>query len=185
MTSTKTMTTLTESLSVDATASFNKSFYGNANAPLSPGTLFADNNLTNTNQRGMGSTSENYQAKRTRFFPHVEKIPPIRETFQAMQKWEGHVIEVGPDTFWARLVRILGEGPDQEAEIFIEEIDRDDRSLIEPGAVFYWSIGYFDRPSGRQRTSVLRFRRLPSWTTQDLMRANAEAERLEGLFDAE
>ncbi len=112
-------------------------------------------------------------------------LPEVREFFLAIQKWEGYVVEVDRDTFRARLAPIVGEGSDQEAEIYMEEVAPADRGLIEPGAVFYWSIGYFDRPSGRLRASMLRFRRLPVWTKHDLELADAEAHRLKGLFDGD
>ena len=48
---------------------------------------------------------------------------PTRERFNAMQKWEGFVIEVKDDTFFARLTPIIGEGPDQEAEIYLSEVE--------------------------------------------------------------
>ena len=92
------------------------------------------------------------------------------------------MIEVGPDTFLARLTRIVGEGPDQEAEIYLNEVEEEDHALIEPGAVFYWSIGYLDRPSGRIRASVVRFRRLPAWTRRQLEAARAEAAKLRDLL---
>ncbi len=108
---------------------------------------------------------------------------PTREHFRALQKWEGYVIEVGENTFLARLVPIRDEGADQDAEIYIEEVEEADRPLIEPGAVFYWSIGYLDKPSGRLRASIIRFRRLPAWTKRDLELARTEAVRLKALLD--
>lgn len=112
-------------------------------------------------------------------------LPKAREFFRAIQKWEGHVIETGGDIFLARLVPIIGEGREQEAEIYTEEVAQDDRALIAPGAVFYWSIGYLDRPSGRLRASILRFRRLPVWTKRELQSAEAGATRLKSLLNAE
>jgi hypothetical protein len=111
-------------------------------------------------------------------------LPKVHEYLIALQKWEGCVTKVGTDTFWARLSTVVGEGPDQDAEIYIEEVDVEDQLLIQPGAVFYWTIGYLDRPSGRQRISVLRFRRLPAWTRQDLIRARSKALKLKQIFDA-
>jgi hypothetical protein len=118
-------------------------------------------------------------------FQSVLPLPrprPTRERFNAMQKWEGFVIEVKDDTFFARLTPIIGEGPDQEAEIYLSEVEPEDQPLIEPGAVFYWSIGYLDRPSGRLRASVIRFRRLPIWTERELEAARAEAVKLKSLL---
>ena len=109
--------------------------------------------------------------------------PQITEFFRAIQKWEGYVLDVGTEVFRARLVRIVGEGPDQEAEIYIEEVDPDDRELLKPGAVFYWTLGYLDRPSGRRREAILRFRRLLHWTKAEKDATRQEAKNLENLFE--
>jgi len=112
------------------------------------------------------------------------KASPVREFFTALQKWECYVLAVKGDTFLARLHPLLGEGLDQEAEIYLEEVSEEDRPLIQLGAVFYWSIGYLERPSGRLRSSVIKFRRLPTWTNHDLGEAKKEIGRLRGLFDS-
>ena len=108
---------------------------------------------------------------------------PVREHFVTIQKWEGHVTDIQEKTFQASLIPIVGEGSDQEAEIYLEEVKPDDRSLIELGSVFYWSIGYLDRPSGRLRASILRFRRLPAWTKDEVDKADAEADDFRRLLD--
>jgi hypothetical protein len=117
-------------------------------------------------------------------------LPPLqdvtREYFQAIQKWEGQVTSIGEDSFRAQIRPIVGEGTaDQVAEIYINDVAESDRLLIEPGAIFYWSIGYLDRPSGRLRASILRFRRLPTWTKQEIERAEVKARELRELLDAE
>jgi len=112
-------------------------------------------------------------------------VPQSRDFFRAIQKWEGHVIDVGQDTFRATIVPTAGEGTDLEAEIYLEEVEREDRKLIEPGAIFYWSIGYLDKPSGRQNVSVIRFRRFAAWTRHEIREALAEADRLQALFSNE
>jgi hypothetical protein len=119
-------------------------------------------------------------------FPLLLNQPPLyisKEHFNARQKWEGFVIEVKKDTFIARLTPIIGQGPDQETEIYLDEIEPEDQSLIQPGAIFYWSIGYLDRPSGRRRVSIIRFRRLPTWTTKEREIAKAKAAELETFLD--
>lgn len=108
------------------------------------------------------------------------------EYFVALQKWEGYVTEVFEETFRAQLTPIKGQGGGQETEILLQEIDEKDRQLVEPGAVFYWSIGYDDRPSGRQRASRIRFRRLPAWSAREIEHANQDATRIKSLlFDGE
>ncbi len=109
--------------------------------------------------------------------------PRSRENYRILQKWEGYVTEVEIDVFHAVLSPIVGGGPDLDTEIYIEEVVSGDRHLIEPGAVFYLSIGYLDRPSGRQRVLLLRFRRLPRWSERDIEDARELAEKLGKLFD--
>ena len=116
-------------------------------------------------------------------FPVPFSSHSFTDSFKAIQKWEGYVIEVYEETFLARLVPIVGEGSDQEAEIYIEEVDPADRVLIAPGSVFYWSIGYLDKPSGRHRDSYIRFRRLPAWTQRELKAAEEKAKILRELLN--
>lgn len=112
----------------------------------------------------------------------VQNLP--RYQFILKQKWVGYVIDVSNDSFLARLITLVGEGSEIEAEIYLEEVDERDHPLIQPGATFYWSIGYNDT-SGRQRVSEIRFRRLPPWTPKELESANAEAASIRALFDDE
>lgn len=100
-----------------------------------------------------------------------------------VQNWEGTVLEIGAETFWARLATLAGEEGDQVAEIFLDEIDADDRALLAPGAVFYWSIGYLDKPSGRERFSQIRLRRLPMWSAAELTAAEKKADELGELLN--
>jgi|CXWL01.1.fsa_nt_gi hypothetical protein len=98
--------------------------------------------------------------------------------FLQLQKWECTVLEVKEDGFTARLIDQTGNTSDEEAEFSLDEIDEEDRDLVEAGAVFYWSIGYKDRSSGRERISTIRFRRLPVWTPKELRIAAQEAARV-------
>ena len=101
-----------------------------------------------------------------------------RTRFDALQKWEGRVLEVGDTTFSAVVVGIK-DATEEEAEFDLEEVSPDDIDMVEPGAVFYWSIGYRTDPSGeRSRCSVLVFRRLPAWSARDLELARQGAQTL-------
>ena len=102
---------------------------------------------------------------------NVKTLP--RSRFVVLQSWEGYVLEVKQDSFVARLIDQSGQDDDEEAEIFLEEVDPGDRGLVTPGGYFYWSIGYRDGRRGRERVSVIRFRRLPAFTEQDRMRGRA------------
>ena len=98
--------------------------------------------------------------------------------FISLQKWEGSVIEVKTDSFVAKLVDMKNDALDEKADILISEVSEDDLPLVVPGAIFYWTIGYYVAKSRqRKRESVIRFRRLPEWTTDEIVAAEREAEK--------
>lgn len=105
-------------------------------------------------------------------------------TLKILGSWEGSVLQKHGDMFVARLVDTKGKHSDEEAEFSIEEVPKSDRDLIDAGAVFYWTIGFWDSISGlRSRVSQIRFRRLPVWSPLELERAKANASRLGQLFE--
>lgn len=112
----------------------------------------------------------------------------LEERFKTLQKWEGVVDCKNGDTFVARLKSIKGDSgqKETEAKIFIEDVPQNDRKYIEPGAVFYWSIGYLDKRSGqRMRGSIIRFRRLTSWTKKDTASAKRKMVEIRELINEE
>jgi hypothetical protein len=107
----------------------------------------------------------------------------LLDKFIALHKWQGIVLEVGNGSFFAKLVSLNGKDPDEEAEFSVEEVSKDDWPFIRAGAVFYWSIGYFDFHKGqRLRASIIRFRRLPAWTRKELDDANKRATEIRDFF---
>lgn len=104
-----------------------------------------------------------------------------KEHIEVLRSWQGVVESVQEDTFIARLIDRDGMEPDIEAEIYLDEVFEQDRPLVRAGAVFYWSIGYRDIPTGRTRFSSLKFRRLPVWQARDIEQARAHATELENL----
>jgi len=105
------------------------------------------------------------------------------DKFIMLQRWEGTVTNVSKDSFVARLSDLSQENLEEEAEIPIEEIPEADLRLVEPGAVFYWCIGYIDRVGGQRiRASMIRFRRLPTWTQAAIEKVKAEAQRLRQIL---
>lgn len=116
--------------------------------------------------------------------PVVRRAPKRREHVVLHQQWEGYVEHLTPTGFRALLVDITGGVDDEErTEIDLDEVSEFDRPLIEPGAVFYWSLGYRVRTSGqREGMSVIRFRRLPTWTPEELDEAERAADASMALF---
>ncbi len=103
----------------------------------------------------------------------------LKERAVSLQKWEGVVIAVEKDIFQARLLDLTDENPEEQAEFLIEEISDDDRELLRPGAVFYWSLGYLTTGTGQRiRTSIVKFRRLPAWTERDMRMAQERAKEI-------
>jgi hypothetical protein len=99
---------------------------------------------------------------------------------QPLQSWEGVVLEVRDKTFTVRLVDLTGDRPEEEMELEKEELSDFDLELLEPGAIFYWRVGYRRQlPRGaRERVSLVRFRRLPAWSKAELASARQRAEDL-------
>ena len=107
-----------------------------------------------------------------------------REHFDIKGKWQGHVVSVGEETFTAIIKDVLEQSPEEQVEIYLEEISPDDRSLVVPGAHFYWAIGYRDVIGGyRMRASIIRMQRLPGWTDDDLRDAQSWATRIQQLAE--
>jgi hypothetical protein len=102
------------------------------------------------------------------------------DTLIPLQAWEGAVLNVGVDSFTARLVDTAGEHPDEEIDLSKDELSPFDLDLLEPGAIFYWTIGYRQQlPVGaRERVSRIRFRRLPAWSNAELTVARERADDL-------
>ena len=117
-------------------------------------------------------------------WPIVPPVPlPTRRftqpRFDAHQKWEGRVLDVDSSTFIAIVTDAKGGPVEEEVEFDLEEVSPGDLGLVQPGAIFYWSIGYCTEPSGqRSRSSILVFRRLPAWSAKDLDQAKNQAEEL-------
>lgn len=102
-----------------------------------------------------------------------------RERFVALVKWIGRVQRVEADTFVAIVEDQTAPGPSEEVEFERSEITPADESLLRPGAVFYWTIGYRDRLGGpRRRESVIQFRRLPPPTEEEWTEADAWADNV-------
>lgn len=123
-----------------------------------------------------------------------ESVPPIfyykdriydSIRFISLQKWEGYVteIDVRKNTFTAKLIDLIDNRNVEIAEFSLEEVEEEDRNMIELGAVFYWNIGYYEAPDGRHRTSLIRFRRMPGWREQDIQSAKKIADNISSQLD--
>ncbi len=109
----------------------------------------------------------------------IRPIVNLRERFVSLHKWEGVVTRVAGESFFAKLTSISSDDPDEEAEFALAEISAGDLPLLRVGAVFYWNIGYHDAAGGqRTRGSIIRFRRLPTWTKREIENARRRAAEI-------
>ena len=109
-----------------------------------------------------------------------ERKSPER-TQEVLQDWEGVVERVEEDIFVARLRDMTANEvyPGEIAELPVRDVSEDDRELLQVGAVFYMTVGYYVWASGRrERFGRIVFRRLPGWTAAALERAGERAHRI-------
>lgn len=102
-----------------------------------------------------------------------------------LKEWEGVVLTVSDDDVQARLTDMNDStSPEELVTIGMDAISPQDHELVEPGAVFYWTVlRETDAFENVRNYSQIRFRRLPAWSRGDLERAETEAEQLhEELF---
>lgn len=121
-------------------------------------------------RRGETEVRENRRLLATVAYDSVRVAPAVvvparsqtRARFVPLARWEGVVLEVFGTYFSSEVVRL--DGDDRAyVEFDVNDISESDRPLCEPGALFYWSVGYDVKSHGsRARASLLAFRRLPS-----------------------
>lgn len=134
-------------------------------------------------ETGVGGLSTSGNASlRPIFKIHPRQIAQQRSL--VLQQWEGTVVEIKGDSFGARMRNLTDpKGPEEWATLLLGEISEEDRCSVQPGAVFYWSVGYLIEPYGQRRTaSTIYFRRLPAWSSADLERARNAAEEYRDIF---
>ena len=112
--------------------------------------------------------------------PYIEpavRLEVPRTSFRILQAWEGVVTAVAEESFAVRLIDLMSDMPEEEAEISLDEVSDDERPLVKEGAVFLLHVGYATSEGGqRSRTAILRFRRLPVWTDSELATADQVAQ---------
>jgi hypothetical protein len=160
---------------------------GGVNAPRAqPERVAGDNDAQGDGlaSRAIALKIENELIGRRVPAPVFRPDPAPVDTFVAIQNWQGTVVRILSDSFVGRLVNLSGDSPEEEAEFFVEDVAPGDMPLLQEGSVFYWSIGYRVTPySQRFRSSTLRFRRLPTWTREDLENARESAAQLRADLD--
>ncbi len=99
--------------------------------------------------------------------------------FEVLQQWEGTIVQLTNDSFWAELSDLTTRcEPVETVEIPFAEVSPGDKPLLAEGNVFYWSIGYEKSAAGQiSRVSEIRMRRTPTWSQHGLDTIRADARR--------
>ncbi len=89
--------------------------------------------------------------------PPSPRPAPEATPFQALQEWEGYVVEINDDEFVACLIDLAAghSHESEEAIIPLIELSEHDRVGIEIGGIFRWVIGYECSPQGNQEARVV------------------------------
>lgn len=98
--------------------------------------------------------------------------------FISLSKWEGNVEYIFGENVTALVHDLNNPGVSEYVEFSIDEINQEDRSLLEIGAIFYWNVGYEEISGTRKKVSYIRFRRLPKLARNELARIKKEAQDL-------
>jgi len=112
----------------------------------------------------------------------VQYPRPTRELPRevVLQEWEGQVQEIGERVFSARLVDLTRGAKEEteETDLPIDDLVEADWSLLVPGAIFRWIIGYRWANGEKERFTRVVIRRLPIWTEREIKSADQEAAEL-------
>ena len=113
--------------------------------------------------------------------PEHKFVRTFSSSFNALQEWEGSVLEVNGETFTASLIDTKAKHPPEveEADFLLSDVSLYDQNMVKPGAIFRWVIGYtISKGGNRKRSSVVSFRRLPQWTKKELQESRSRAKEI-------
>lgn len=108
-------------------------------------------------------------------------VQPVEEVRAApIEVWEGEVksIDAQRQTMHVYLRSKIAHFEDHAGEIALEWVAEQDKDLVHPGAVFYWTLYKETRRGSIRNSQELRFRRLPNWSRAQLQKIRNEASKL-------
>jgi hypothetical protein len=107
-----------------------------------------------------------------------------KRAFQPIGQWEGVVQSIKDSGFRGRVTEVDGNGHSRQSreftEFYFEDLaNESDRELVQPGAVFYWTVGRGRNDAGTiENRSLVRFRRLPPPSAARQRLADLEADSI-------
>ncbi len=111
------------------------------------------------------------------------QVRTIPSTTGNVVEWEGIVETVEEGEFSARLVAVKGSKNDFDefTDFDLSDVQRGDRYLVEPGAIFRLLMGTQAIGGTREKVWNIVFRRLPAWKKNNVQEAQ---QRLDAMFDS-
>lgn len=106
----------------------------------------------------------------------LKKLKAEQVVFKKLELREGIVVSIDKDWFRVRLVDPEDEHPDEEVDIFMDQVSTPDLGLVAPGALFFWAIGYVTRRGTRELVCRVTFRRRPVATRRRRRQSRAFAD---------
>lgn len=109
------------------------------------------------------------------------RLPPQDEILaMPIEVWEGEVraLDHQNNTMQVRLTPKMGTAVQHTGDIDLEWVSEQDRDLVRPGAVFYWTLYKETRRGTIINSQSLRFRRRPNWSKPQLKRLRSDAQEL-------
>ncbi len=92
--------------------------------------------------------------------------------------WIGYVTEIREDSFTARLTDTSNDTTDEIADFDLQDVSKDDLSLLTLGATFYWSVGYAYQYGQVIKQSFIRFKRSMDLSVQEFDTIMDEVKQL-------
>lgn len=92
----------------------------------------------------------------------LQIVPTKKDVYEYMsnlQSWTGYVVDISDNDFSAKLIDKKDPTTYEVATFNKKDVSDGDLSLIKPGAIFYWSIGYATNKGQRIKQSLIRFKR--------------------------
>lgn len=118
--------------------------------------------------------------------PRVSPLKSVGEGALAsvIHIWEGTVVSFDEvaGVMDVRLDDRTGIVASHFAVIGLEWVVDQDKELVEPGAIFYWTLYKEIKRGAISNAEEIRFRRLPNWTKAQLDNVAVEAENLARRF---
>jgi len=142
--------------------------------------------LTQSRARSLEDSSKSDQISKNDVLIRLPSISKSKSRVTLLQRWVGRVERLDGN----HMIAVLDDetnpkNPLEEVELDLSEVSASDLPLLTVGATFYWSIGYRDSLGGqRERTSMLRFARVPRPNEKQIKRAFEEADELATFLES-